>query len=511
MFRTYEEQIRFFNELNLGSAKDRAKDRYNLKLTDMFNEEYTKFRKSINGDVDYYNNSQKDSSNELIQKFAFESIPRTQGIAGIFIKPSSLVSFSQLHQASLDSVVGTELQHLRSYLLENFREYSHKNKDFEKLVKKTMFSCEWDTKFLYACSDFLKTGSACGEKIWGYDKDTKQYYISKIVFAPSTNLQYMANFTGDVIGAIQPNVFADTQGLFNNDEFGQRQSEFGIREYIGAQLPYVIVEKKDLFYTGIENVFDPYGISPVRRSYQYFQNKQLVLSMLMTASAKNSSPYMFGIFDKNTLNNQQQIEEVTDGLASLSVGDTAVLPSGIDIKAIDVNKGSLDSLLNVIKYLDSQQIMSMYGLGQGDSFSDSEFATHQAKSTLSLFKNAMRSAINRDIIIPLAEHNNYPEVYKDLDFGEFLGKRGTLEDQIKQSAILNEAISNGLVDVKSKDICNELLYSLGLPESNKSIEDNIQVIIPPKNTSNDNRDLNGSKFSHSDGVVHNGRKQNKTV
>lgn len=505
LYKSFEEQVKYFNELNLGTAVDRAKDKWNLKLNSIFNEEYTKFRKSINGDINYYNNPEKEGSNELMQKFAFESIPRTSGIAGIFIKPSSLVSFSQLHQASLDSVIGTELQHLRSYLLENFREYHHKNKDFEKLVKKTMFSCDWDTKFLYACSDFLKTGSACGEKIWSYDKDTKQYYISKIVFAPTTNLQYMANFTGEVIGAIQPNVFADTQGLFRNDEFGQRQSEFGIREYIGAQLPYVIVEKRDLFYVGIENVFDPYGISPIRRGYQYFQNKQLVLSMLMTASAKNSSPYMFGIFDKNTLTNQHQIEEVTDGLASLSVGDTAVLPSGIDVKAIDVNKGSLDSLLNVIKYLDNQQKLAMYGNGGEDSYANNEFSTLQAKSTLHLFKSSMRDAIRKDIIIPLAQHNNYPEVYRDLDFGEFSGTTPTLEQQILKSNVITQSIQNGLVDTGSKEICNELLYSLGLPESDKNIEDNIQVIIPSKSTGEDNRDMTKQPYSHTDGKSHNGR------
>jgi len=84
MFRTYEEQIRFFNELNLGSAKDRAKDRYNLKLTDMFNEEYTKFRKSINTDIQSYASANKDMSvpgDEILQRFAFESLPRTQGVA----------------------------------------------------------------------------------------------------------------------------------------------------------------------------------------------------------------------------------------------------------------------------------------------------------------------------------------------------------------------------------------------------------------------------------------------
>lgn len=508
MVKTLEDSISYFNNLNLGTQEERIKDNRRLKLTSVFNEEYTKFRNSINEDINYYNDPTSPQKKDLIQQFAFQSLPRTEGIMGIFIKPASLVSFSQLHQASLDSVVGTQLQHLRAYLLENFREYRHKNKNFEKLVHKTMLSCDWDTKFLYACSDFLKSGSACGEKIWSYDKDTKQYHISKIVFAPTTNLQYMVDLSGDVIGAIQPNVFADTQGLFQNNEFGQRQSEFGIREYIGAQLPYVIVEKRDLFYVGIENVYDPYGVPPTRRAYQYFQNKQLVLSMLLTATAKNSSPYMLGIWDKNTLTNDQQIEEVRDGLASLSVGDTALVPRGIDIKAIDVNKGSLDSITNVIKYLDSQQLLSMYGIGMGESYSDSESYKLQAQSTLSLFKNAMLSAIRKDILLPLAEHNNYPEVYRDMDFGEFEGSRTTLEDQIKQSTVISDAINTGLIDAKNKDVTNDLLYSLGLPTSDKTIEDNLQVIVKKDNLDKsniDSRNEQGTSFATSKGTPHNGK------
>lgn len=508
------------NDLMLGKLTQQKESNHLKNLTKMFNEEWTKFRNGVNENVDNYSNYsitqrelyEGDSKNLMSEDMqtmsAFTNIPRTDAIAGMFAVPASKVSASQLHNATLDGVIGTALQHLRSYLFNHFRHYTHKNKDFEKLVKKTMYHCDWQSKFLFGSSNFLKSGNACGEKVWNWDNYTKQWYIEKIVFAPTSNLQYMIDLQGNTIGAIQPNIFADTQGLFSPNNSRLKESEFSLREYIGHKLPYMIVPRKDLFYVSYDNVFDPYGVSPVRRAYQYFQNKQLLLSMLLNASAKNSSPYIVASFDKSTYESNYQLEKVQKQLARLSVGDTAFVPQGTELSVLDVNKGSVDSLINAIEYNDKIMLNSMLATGfstnQSVSYSGKESDKSQVVQSLDLYVATLGEAINKDILFDLAIQNNYPEVYKDLDFGTWGTKEVTSEYKNQYANLITQIIESGLMDIKNPDALKEVNENLGLPVTEgNTIEDNLKIITPLKSKpSKDNRE---GTFSHNQNIPHDGK------
>lgn len=499
------------NQLMLGKLTQQKESNSLKEMTKMFNEEWTKFRREVDENVDTYANSSpsqkelyegnnQDAMAEAMQTMsAFTNIPRTDAIAGMFAVPPSKISASQLHNATLDGVIGTALQHLRSYLFNHFRNYTHKNKDFEKLVKKTMYHCEWQSKFLFGCSNFLKAGNACGEKIWNWDKATKQWYIEKIVFAPTSNLQYMIDLQGNTIGAVQPNIFADPQGLFAPNNSRSRESEYALREYIGHKLPYMILPRKDLFYVSYDNVFDPYGVSPVRRAYQYFQNKQLLLSMLLNASAKNSSPYIVATFDKNTYENNYQLEQVQNELARLSVGDTAFVPAGTELDVLDVNKGSIDSLINAIEYNDKIMLNSMLATGfstdQSSSYSGKESDKSQVIQSLDLYVATMEESINRDILCDLAVQNNYPEVYRDLDFGTWGTKELTAEYKNQYMNLITQAIDTGAMDVKNPDALKEVNENLGIPVTEgNTFEENLKIVAPLKSKSTgDNRE---GTFAH---------------
>ena len=318
----------------------------------------------------------------------------------------------------------------------------------------------------------------------------------------------MIDLQGNTIGAIQPNIFADTQGLFSPNNSRLKESEFSLREYIGHKLPYMIVPRKDLFYVSYDNVFDPYGVSPVRRAYQYFQNKQLLLSMLLNASAKNSSPYIVASFDKSTYESNYQLEKVQKQLARLSVGDTAFVPQGTELSVLDVNKGSVDSLINAIEYNDKIMLNSMLATGfstnQSVSYSGKESDKSQVVQSLDLYVATLGEAINKDILFDLAIQNNYPEVYKDLDFGTWGTKEVTSEYKNQYANLITQIIESGLMDIKNPDALKEVNENLGLPVTEgNTIEDNLKIITPLKSKpSKDNRE---GTFSHNQNIPHDGK------
>lgn len=502
-------------ELVTGKAKDKKFDKNIESVTELLNQEYTKFREQLDSNLQ---DLQQESLNpQDVQAFAgefgdvdmgmfgFQSIPRTDGIAGLFVVPPSKVSDSQNYNASLDSIIGTQLQYLRSFILANLKEYSHPNKKWEKLVKKMMWSVKWETNFMFGATNYLRSGNSCGELVWDYCPKLKDWYISDIVFVPTTNLQYMVDFKGRMVAAIQPNVFADPEGLFGAIDSAEGESEFALREYIPRQLPYMIKPASDLFYIAYDNVTNPYGISLVRRAYQAFQNKQIVLNMLMHASAKNSAPFMVAYYDKNSIQAAEtgELEAIRQTLASLSVGDTATVPNTMKIDAIDVNKGSIESLINLCHYYDALAIRAMLGgspsgmdLGEGSgSYASKSEDTETLERTLDLHLRTMIDAINRTLLLPMAIHNGYTDVYEDLDFGTWISSESTLNQKLQIVKIFEGAVNSGMVNNMNLEVVNHFLDKLGLP---KAVKDDLTGGL--MGMKSNQRDL-GTVYSHQSGKV----------
>jgi|TARA_R110000851_G_scaffold219414_2_gene372191 hypothetical protein len=441
--------------------------------------------------------------------YGFQSIPRTQGIMGLFVSPTSKVSFTQMQNMSLDAVAGTQIQFITSYLSSCLLNYSHNDKKFEALVKRSMLSCDWASRFLFGLAKMVKFGNACGQMIWDYDELNKEMYIKDVVWVPNTNLQYMVDMSGKMMGAIQPNVFANPEGLFPAKFDDNPESEFSSRQYIAEQLPFMLMPKDDLFYVAYDNLHDPYGVSLLRRGYQHFQNKQLLLNMLLNASAKNSAPYIIATYDVAA---QREIEvaEIEEKLSTLSVGDTAVIPKGIEVEAIDVNKGSISSLLEAIKYSDAMMIRSLIGGSTGEvNISSDSGGGYAGKSedndnvekTLKFWLKIFEDSIKKQFIHRLAETNGYNNVMKNMDYGTFIPSEGTISQKLQIAKLYELGINSYMINPENEEIVNSYLSKLGLnPATSKDLEANKKRLTDnemstPNGKGTSSRDT-GAKYSH---------------
>ena len=419
---------------------------------------------------------------------SFTQIPRLMGLLGQYVTPASKVSMTELYQMSLDGAVAKILRIAKALIIANTGELIHSNPVITKLYKESIENAG-GIHFKMRALDFLMYGFAVGEIAWGTNDD---YYnvVNRVTFAPPNNIQFRINALGEMDAALQPNLVASEYGIFPGADLNAPESVFSARQLIPNTLPFVEVERDNLFYTGIDNTFDPYGVAPLRTAYKYFMMKNLALEMLMTALSRNGVPTLAVYYQKDMIKNDAQKTEFQEYIDSLAIGGALYLPgrkgSNFEVEPIRLDSSGIGIFLDFCRYCDEMMSSALSfpnGLissGEGSSFAQSDIQKQTFEETLCLYTDIYKLSLQKDIVEKLVEKNSY-EDYKKRNFGTFAGKTIGLDSQGKLAKIFELLANGGVVNRRDLDDVNKFreAFGLNLYTSESQLPD-IEDLVPAK-------------------------------
>ena len=421
------------------------------------------FTDKLNGALDSVKDKDQNYQLEM-----FSSIPRVNAVYGTFVSPPSKVSINQLYNATLEAVLGSVIQIVKATITSEFRKYTHGNKEIEDLVTKTLERLGGDD-FFYRVCDYLITGNAVGEIIW---KTTDKGYatIDSVTWCPPTNIQYQVDWKGKVIGALQPALMARATGMFEGTCKDVEESQFAFRKIIPTILPYFLVPRENLFYIAVDSDFNPYGLSPVRRAYIFYEIKKILLKQYTIAMSRNSVPTMVAYFDKNMVSNIDDIEFMKQSLSQMSVGGIAFIPTakgnGMEVDVIKMDSAGIGAFKDALAYCDSMMKMSFLGelitSGEG-GHSDGFINKETFKDNLLPHINRVKKATYEQIIKPTIREN-FAKEFKECDFGEFLPSNISNTEKMEVTKQFEIGVGSGLIDPTNLYQVNTYLVSMGLPK-----------------------------------------------
>lgn len=424
------------------------------------NPKSTKGEKESKGDRDKSENTN-----------AFTRIPRLMGILGNYVTPPSKVSLADLYNASLDSTIGSIVEVAKSMIISGIGNYYHPNKEIQKFVNESL-DILGRTQFHHSATDFLISGFSVGELVWenrnGYSR------IVDCVFAPYTNIEFMVDYNGKMTHALQPNLTASNYGIMNTPDIDQPENLFAVREMIPNFIPYVAVENEKLFYCGLNNKFNPYGTSPIRRAYAWYYYKSMAMNMYMIALSKNGSPLLAMFASPDVFRSEKSMVDLKERLSQLSVGDNLIIPcaegEGVTVKEIKLDCSSLKEFIAFFEYCDKNMVRSFTFpqetmLGQSGSYSSSTVQKETFQDSLQLYIDWYKYPLMERIIKPQIEANFTEEEIMGT-YGEFKSilREGDKLERLKQ---LQVAMAVGLYNPFDEEDVNRESVSLGYGEKTK--------------------------------------------
>lgn len=433
----------------LGSTRNFKETMDTIKKSEKM-EEYSE-RNDIQDSLDKLRAEGGDTGSQNAMDIGFTAIPRLMGLLGKYVTPPSKVTLAQMYEASLDATLGSILQVAKSLIISKLGKYEHTNPKIQKLIRHT-FSELKDSYFHYRGLDFLIYGFSVAETSWGVTSNGYNY-IDKMTFAPPTNIEFMVDDYGVMEAALQPNLVASQYGVFEGQSLDAPESVFAVRQLIPSVLPYVMVERENLFYVGYDCTFNPYGTSPMRRAYKYYQMKNLALEMFMTALARNGAPTLVVHYQKDMLKNQDQIDKFKEDVDSLSVGGVLYLPGrkgeAYEAESLKLDSSNIDVFLDFARYCDEMMVRSLgfpeeILLGSGASHSSSSIQKETYEDMLQLYTDTYKTCLFEQVIKPIIK-TNFSKQYHKEDYGRFVP---TLResDRLEKMKQFEVGVHAGLID-----------------------------------------------------------------
>jgi hypothetical protein len=398
---------------------------------------------------------------------SFTAIPRLMGILGQYVTPPSKITLADMYEATLDSTLGSIMQTAKSMIINQLGEYHHPNPRVQKLMDETFENIK-KNQFHYRALDFLIAGFSVGEVMWGVNED---YYniITRVTWAPYTNIEFMINDYGEMQAALQPNLVASQDGLFEPAGMENNEALFAVRQLIPQVLPYVMVERHNLFYCGYDATFNPYGVSPVRRAYKYYMMKNLALEMFMTALARNGVPTLAVYYNKDMIKDEEQKRMFEESIDSLTVGGTLYIPGtkgeGFEVDSISLDSSGLSVFLDFANYCDKMMARSMgfpqeILLGEGNSYSSGTIQKETYEDMLKLYRDWYERAYMKQIVEPTLRLN-FSDYELRNTYGEFVTELRE-SDRLEKMQQWSEAVSSGLVNPSNLHDVNKFREACGL-------------------------------------------------
>lgn len=400
---------------------------------------------------------------------AFSTIPRLAGMFGNYVAPPSKVPFSEMYEASLDSTLGACIDVTKALVISGLGTYKHKDKKKEKLIQYTLKNLE-KNNFLSNALDFLKFGFSVGEKVWSVTSDGYNY-ISDIIFAPQTNMQFSIDERGRMQTAMQPILTSSNYGTFGGADLDMPESEFAYRELVPSVIPFTYCDREDLFYCAIDNTFSPYGISPIRRAYKYWAMKNDALQMNITAMSKNGVPIFAVNYNQQTLKDDQK-EEFEEKMSSYAVGDVILFPAmedAIKAQSISVDSGSIGYFKDFSIYCD-QMMIRAYGfpaeilIESGGSYSSGTIKKETYEDRIKTIIDLVSMSVFNDVIEPILEANFTDN---NDEYGCFTSEI-RMSDMLELNKIVELAKNNGIFNSELLEDVNNIRAKMGWMPLTKS-------------------------------------------
>ena len=396
----------------------------------------------------------------------FSAIPRMAGLFGRYVTPPQKVSISDMYQMSLDSTIGSVLRTAKSHIISKLGEYVHDDKEKQNVIHETIKQMGGQN-FHNNAIDFLKLGFSCAEISWGVSED---YFniIKDATFAPATNLQFEVDQNGKVLGAIQPTLNNSPYGMMPAADPDMPESVFAMRQIIPNTMPYISVDRENLFYVALDGTFNPYGTSPLRLAYKYYAMKNLALEMFMNALSRNGVPTLAVYYKKDAVKNEEQKRQLQENIDSLTVGGVLYLPGmeNEDFKAtpIPLDSSGLQYFMDFAKYCDDMAVRAL-GFPSAILFSDSsgsyaggDLQKGTYLENLQFYTNMYKEALMDQIVKPVLKAN----FGKLDDYGDFVSSVSLAEDRINLGKSIEIEKANGTFNSRSLEDVNHYRQAVGL-------------------------------------------------
>jgi hypothetical protein len=192
--------------------------------------------------------------------------------------------------------------------------------------------------------------------------------------------------------------------------------------------------------------------------------------MLMTALARNGVPTLAVYYQKDMIKDEKQKQQFQEQIDQLAVGGTLSLPGrkgeNFEVEPIKLDSSGINTFIEFAQYCDEMMSSALSFtnslFSSGSSYSQSDIQKQTSEEAIDIYVDVHKRAIIEDIVKPLAKYN-FPEIYKNRDWGTFTGKSISLEDKGKLAKVFEMFANNGVIDTKSLEDINYFRESLDLP------------------------------------------------
>jgi len=333
------------------------------------------------------------------------TVPQLYGSLSRFIANPSTVSVETYKRMlDTDETIGAGIDFMNLCFIARFGDYTHKNKDIEKFVRRAieqmegswhenldeMFSAEW-------------SGFSITEMVWKYMQDfdgAPAFVPQKLVTYPPLTMVFAVNRHGEVLpdGIYQYQRFHNTFINSYYTNFGRgdfhgfrpdtmaRQGDYPYPIRIAADLTYLTVKvPKDkvihLRSSSTGKFNNPYGRSILRRAYKNWVMKDAFLKMWLIAADRKGTPLVVGYAAPN--------DSVLDGNQNAeNPGNSTAQPQRADV-----------AMNNIFKTIHSASFITLPGR-KGEVY---DVESIQIQGDMNIYKDGVdywNRALMRSLLVP---------------------------------------------------------------------------------------------------------------
>lgn len=449
------------------------------------------------------------------KRFNATSIPYILSMVGGYLQnPSSVSTLDAQKMAYSDSTVYSTLKNIAIRVTSRIKEYHHPNKEIETFIRYSIDNLKigWQ-KFLDSMMTVLWAGHYDAYKKWGvYDN---KFIIENIIPMPPTSTIYDVDETGQLkqFGGINQYWYmTNLNGVGNNLSQGYCGSA-SPNAYLGdypipLRVPYIpplyltpFALDEIIHYTmsGIDQLGNPYGRTPIRSVWTAYNDKMSILQNLQIALTYKASPMVIFYTDPNAsiINDSNQntpiATELNSKLQELQ-GQGYLIVSGMKGMAVDAqvidNTAKIDEIILALNAMDDRirnGLMTAATAGQKDS----NFAVSQSNETaenkyIQYETECLCYCLIEQFVKPQILYNNKNET----NWGKFVISEQTIDDKLKTAKLLELATKINLLNPKDLSSVNFAQDQIGLPVSDEVFNNAELLSLRTTNISDTNRETN---------------------
>lgn len=476
----------------------------NVEYVDMFGEEQRELDEMLDA-----RHVEVESLNDLVDQRG-TNIPALYNQVYKFIQNPSTVSVETFKRmVDTDETVGSGVDFLTICLAARMGDYTHPNEDIAKYVNDRL--SEIDGGWFNTVKEILSAtwaGFSVGEKVWA---NTRHGFVPKkiVPLPPGTLmfetdrtgeltydgiLQYQRNYNPALFGSGMSYLFGFSTGTSVTGNPGWRPDmyakmgdyPFPLRSpntfsYMSVRIPV----RKCIHYShDAQGKFgNPYGRSLLRRAYKHWVLKDAVLQMLAVALDRKGTPLQVWYVDPNAafIDSDKYTEgvdatgreniakraqyAVRDALKKVHNDSVVIMPGKkgqfIDNEFINQQSNATD-FIAALNYLDTRIMRALLlpalVFSGGDGSGSYALGQEHAKTFDKILDGVLggvTQVILRQLVREIIAYNFPKSEWEDDGLGEFSKREMSIEEREKEWAVVEGAITQGVIDTNELNDLNK--------------------------------------------------------